>query len=352
MKIAQISPLYEAVPPKYYGGTERVAAALCEALIDLGHEVTLFASAESQTRARLVPARDRAIRLDPAPLKSDLAAHMAMLEEVRRRAGEFDVLHFHTDMIHFPFFADMPGRTLTTLHGRLDIKDLEAVYRRWRDFPLVSISDDQRKPMAWANWVATVQHGLRPELFRFTAEPQGYLAFLGRMSPEKGPVIAIEIARRLGLPLKMAAKVDPADQAYFDQVVAPMLDDPLVEFVGEIDGTAKSAFLGQARALLFPIQWPEPFGLVMIESMACGTPVVAYRCGSTPEIIEAGVTGFLVDDLDGAVEATERIGEIDRRAVRRRFDLRFSANAMARRYLELYGRREDGSLDLAAANTA
>lgn len=352
MRIAQISPLYEAVPPKLYGGTERVVAALCDALVDLGHDVTLFASADSETRARLVPVRDQAIRLDSAPLKSDLAAHLSMLEEVRRRADGFDVLHFHTDMLHFPFFADMPERTVTTLHGRLDMKDLDGVYRRWRAFPLVSISDDQRKALPWANWVATVQHGLRPELFRFEPQPEGYLAFLGRMSPEKGPETAIEIARRLGMPLKMAAKVDDADKAYFEQVVAPELDDPLIEFVGEIGGAAKSEFLGKASALLFPVRWPEPFGLVMIESMACGTPVVAFRCGSTAEIIEDGVTGFLVSDVAEAAQAVASAAALDRRAVRRRFDLRFSANAMARRYLELYGEAQGAGLELPAANIA
>ena len=336
VKIAQISPLYEAVPPKLYGGTERVVAHLCDALVDLGHEVTLFASAEACTKARLAPVRDQAIRLDPAPLKSDLAAHMSMLHEVRRRADQFDVLHFHTDMLHFPLFEDMSERTLTTLHGRLDLKDLPGVYRRWPQFPLVSISDDQRRPLPWANWAGTVPHGMTADLYEFQPRPEGYLAFLGRISPEKGPDRAIAIAKRLGMPLKIAAKVDPADAAYFRNQIEPLLDHPLIEFVGEIGDGEKSAFLGGASALLFPIQWPEPFGLVMIEAMACGTPVIAFRWGSAPEVIDPGVTGFLVDDEDEAVAVFPRVAGLDRRAVRARFERRFSAPAMARGYLTLY----------------
>ena len=336
MKIAQVSPLYEAVPPKLYGGTERVVAHLSDALVELGHEVTLFASAEAETKARLAPVRDQAIRLDPAPLKSDLAAHMAMLHEVRRRADEFDLIHFHTDMIHFPFFEDMAQRTLTTLHGRLDLKDLPAVYRRWPQFPLVSISDNQRSPMPWANWAGTVLHGLETSLYRFGAGEGGYLAFLGRISPEKGPDRAIAIAKALGMPLKIAAKVDPADRTYFDEVVEPLLHHPLIEYVGEIGGDRKSEFLGKAAALLFPVNWPEPFGLVMIEAMACGTPVVAYDCGSVPEVIEDGLTGYIVPNQDAAIHAVRRALELDRRRVRAQFELRFSATAMARRYLDLY----------------
>ena len=336
MKIAQVSPLYEAVPPRYYGGTERVVAHLCDALVDLGHEVTLFASADARTKAVLAPVRDQAIRLDPAPLKSDLASHMAMLHEVRRRADEFDVIHFHTDMIQFPFFEDSASKTLTTLHGRLDLKGLEDAYSRWPQFPLVSISDDQREPMPWANWAGTVLHGMSTDLYAFNPKPDDYLAFLGRISPEKGPDRAIAIAKRLGMKLKIAAKVDAADAAYFREEIEPLLDHPLIEFLGEIGGEQKSEFLGAARALLFPINWPEPFGLVMIEAMACGAPVVAYRCGSVPEVIEDGITGFIVDDEDAAVEAVQRLGEIDRKGVRARFELRFSAIAMARRYISLY----------------
>ena len=338
MKIAQVTPLYEAVPPKLYGGTERVVAHLTDALVDLGHEVTLFASADAQTRARLVPVRDQAIRLDPAPLKSDLAAHMTMLSEVLKRADDFDVIHFHTDMIHFPFFQRIANKTLTTLHGRLDMKDLPEVYERWPEFGLVSISDDQRRPLASANWKATVHHGMPAEQYVFSPKSEGYLAFLGRISPEKRPDRAIEIATKLGRRLKMAAKVDAADKVYWETKIKPMIDgNPLIEFIGEIGDHQKSEFLGGADALLFPIDWPEPFGLVMIEAMACGTPVVAFRCGSTTEIIEDGATGFLVDTLEQAVAAAGRATRLDREAIRARFELRFSATAMARRYLDVYG---------------
>jgi glycosyltransferase involved in cell wall biosynthesis len=341
MKIAQITPLYEAVPPRLYGGTERVVATLCEALVGLGHEVTLFASAEAQTRAELVPVRDQAIRLDPAPLKSDIAAHLTMLSEVRSRKDKFDIIHFHTDMLQFPMFEGLAHRTVTTLHGRLDLKDLPAVYRRWPKFPLVSISNAQRLHLPFANWVGTVYHGIEAELPRwFSPRPKGgYLAFLGRMSPEKGPVQAISIAKRLGLPLKMAAKVDAADAAYFRDVVQPLLDDPLIEYIGEIGETEKPAFLGGAVALLFPIDWPEPFGLVMIEAMACGTPVLGFGAGSAPEVIDDGVTGFIVADEDEAVRRFPEVEQLDRREVRRRFDRRFSATAMARGYLDVYADR-------------
>ncbi|AYG94030.1 glycosyltransferase family 4 protein [Brevundimonas naejangsanensis] len=338
MKIAQVTPLYEAVPPRLYGGTERVVAHLTDALVDLGHDVTLFASAEAQTRARLIPVRDQAIRLDPAHLKSDLAAHMTMLAEVLDRADGFDVIHFHTDIVHFPFFSPWADKTLTTLHGRLDLKDLPEVYARWPEFGLVSISDDQRRPLPDANWKATVHHGMPGDLYRFSPRSQGYLAFLGRISPEKRPDRAIEIATRLGKPLKIAAKVDAADRAYWETVIEPLVrDNPLVEFVGEIGDAEKSAFLGGAEALLFPIDWPEPFGLVMIEAMACGTPVVAFACGSAPEIVEDGATGFLVHSVDEAVAAAGQAHRLDREAIRTRFDLRFSATAMARRYLDVYG---------------
>jgi glycosyltransferase involved in cell wall biosynthesis len=338
MKIAQVTPLYEAVPPKLYGGTERVVAHLTDALVDLGHDVTLFAAADAETRARLIPVRDQAIRLDPNPLKSDLAAHMSQLSEVLKRVDDFDVIHFHTDMIHFPFFSRYADRTLTTLHGRLDLKDLPGVYERWPEFGLVSISDDQRRPLPLANWKATVHHGMPGHLYRFSESPSGYLAFLGRISPEKRPDRAIEIATRLNKPLKMAAKVDPQDKVYWETVIRPMVEtNPLVEFVGEIGDHQKSAFLGGAEALLFPIDWPEPFGLVMIEAMACGAPVVAFRCGSAPEIVEDGATGYLVDTLEQAVAAAGRAHLLDREAIRARFELRFSATAMARRYLDVYG---------------
>jgi glycosyltransferase involved in cell wall biosynthesis len=339
MKVAQVAPLYEAVPPRLYGGTERIVAYLTDALVDLGHDVTLFATAEARSRATLVPVREEAIRLDPEPLKSDLAAHLSMLHEVRRRAGEFDVLHFHVDLIHFPFFEDAATRTLTTLHGRLDLKDLSAAYWRWPQFPMVSISNHQRRPLRFASWLGTVPHGLPASLLPFTAKPEGgYLAFLGRISPEKRPDRAIALARRTGLPLKIAAKVDHADRHYFRDEIEPLLDDPLVEFIGEIDDAGKARFLGNAAALLFPIDWPEPFGLVMIEAMACGTPVVAWRRGSVPEVIEDGVTGFVVDDEDQAVAAIARIGQLDRARIRHAFERRFSAEVMARHYVELYER--------------
>ena len=342
MKIAQVTPLYEAVPPRLYGGTERVVAHLTDALVDLGHEVTLFASAEAQTKARLIAVRDQAIRLDPAPLKSDLAAHLTQLAEVRALADQFDIVHFHTDMVQFPFFADRAERTLTTLHGRLDLKDLPAVYKRWPQFPLVSISDDQRRPLPFANWAGTVHHGMNADIYRFSETSDGYLAFLGRISPEKRPDRAINLAKRLGKKLKIAAKVDPADRAYFEDVIEPMMADPLIEFVGEIGDHEKSDFLGGAEALLFPIDWPEPFGLVMIEAMACGTPVVAYACGSVPEVIDDGVTGFIVDNDDQAAQAIIRAAALDRNLVRRRFEERFSSEAMARRYVALYEKLCDG----------
>ncbi len=351
MKIAQIAPLYEAVPPQFYGGTERVVATLTDALVALGHDVTLFASAEAKTAARLIPVRDRAIRLDPAPLKSDLAAHMAMLARVRECADEFDVLHFHTDMLHFPFFADIAEKTITTVHGRLDLKDLPQVHRAWPQFPLVSISDAQRRPLASANWRATVHHGVSAETFHFSAAPDGYLAFLGRISPEKRPDRAIAIAGRLGRKLKIAAKVDPADREYFHTVIEPLLGaETCAEYIGEITEDQKSDFLGGAEALLFPIDWPEPFGLVMIEAMACGTPVVAYAHGSVPEIVEDGLTGFIVRSEDEAITALHRVPSLDRGRVRARFETRFSATAMALRYQDLYvGMSPYGSASAAAA---
>ena len=337
MKIAQIAPLCEAVPPPLYGGTERIVAWLTDALVDLGHEVTLFASADSRTRARLVPGRDQSLRMDPA-LKSDVAAHLAMLHEVRERAADFDVLHFHVDLLHFPLFADIAERTITTLHGRLDLKDLPGAYRRWPRFPLVSISDSQRRPLRFANWRGTVHHGMPESLLPFSPDAAGgYLAFLGRISPEKRPDRAIAIARAAGMPLRIAAKVDDADRRYFHERIEPLLDDPLVEFVGEIGDAGKARFLGDAAALLFPIDWPEPFGLVMIEAMACGTPVVAWDCGSVPEVVDDGVTGRIVDSLEAAAAAVHEVAGYDRARIRATFERRFSAAAMARRYEDLYG---------------
>jgi len=340
MKIAQISPLYEAVPPRLYGGTERVVAHLCDALVEAGHEVTLFASADAATRAELAPVRDCAIRLDDSAFASgtaNLAAHLSQMHEVRRRAAEFDVLHFHVDLLHFPFFEDCADRTLTTLHGRLDHKDMAPAYKRWPRYPLVSISNHQRRPLRQARWLGTVYHGLPPRLFAFAPRPAGgYLAFLGRISPEKRVDRAIEIARLAGWPLKIAAKVDRADRDYFRDTIAPLLDAPGIEFVGEIGDADKADFLGQAAALLFPIDWPEPFGLVMIEAMACGTPVIGWNCGSVPEVIDEGVTGTVVDSIEAAAAAVRAVAGYDRARIRSVFERRFSAAAMAHDYLDLY----------------
>jgi glycosyltransferase involved in cell wall biosynthesis len=312
-------------------------AYLADALVELGHDVTLFASGDARTRARLVAVRDRAIRLDPAPLKSDMAAHLSMLHEVRDRANEFDVLHFHLDLLHFPFFEHLASRTITTLHGRLDLKDLTEVYRRWPEYPLVSISSQQRRPLPLANWIGTVHHGLPVDLCRPVQGPQGgYLAFLGRISPEKRPDRAINIARRAGLLLRIAAKVDAADVTYFRENIEPMLADRGVEFIGEIGQDEKSGFLGNARALLFPIDWPEPFGLVMIEAMACGTPVIAWQGGAVNEIIEHGVTGFVVQSEAEAVDAVAQVHTLDRTRIRHEFERRFSSRAMASNYVALY----------------
>lgn len=336
MKIAQIAPLYEAVPPRLYGGTERVVAHLTDALVDLGHQVTLFAAGSEGTKATRVTGRAHPLRLDPEPFKSDLASHLSMLHDVKRRAHEFDIVHFHIDLLHFPFFETMADRTLTTLHGRLDMNDLSGAYQRWSDFPLVSISDHQRIALPHANWHETISHGLALDAYTPHYQAGGYLAFLGRISPEKRPDRAIAIAIAAGMPLKLAAKVDNADKDYFDAVIKPMLDHPLIEFLGEIDDAQKSEFLGNAQALLFPIDWPEPFGLVMIEAMACGTPVIAWRCGSVPEIIDEGITGFIVDNEPQAVRAISHALELDRRQVRRTFEARFSAQVMATQYVAAY----------------
>lgn len=338
MRIAQVAPLVEAVPPKFYGGTERIVSYLTEELVRLGHEVTLFASGDSRTSAELVACGERALRLEAAVF--DPIPHMlVMLAEVHRRAAEFDVLHFHIDLLHFPIFQDLAAQTLTTVHGRVDLPDLPPFYRRFSQFPLVSISDDQRRPLASANWIATVYHGLPHDLLSFSATPRGdYFAFLGRISPEKRPDRAIEIARRTGLPLRIAAKVDNVDRQYFEHTIAPLLDHPLVEFIGEIGEAEKNAFLGNARALLFPIDWPEPFGLVVIEAMACGTPVIAFLRGSVPEVIEDGVTGFIVESVDEAVNAVARLDSLDRRTIRARFERGFSAARMTRDYEALYAK--------------
>ncbi len=340
MRIAQIAPLYEAVPPRLYGGTERIVAHLSDALIELGHDVTLFASAESRTRATLAPMRGEALRLDPALLKSDVAAHLSMLHGLRRRDSEFDILHFHIDLLHFPLFADIAARTVTTVHGRLDLKDLAEAYRCWPEFPLVSISSDQRRPLRFANWADTIHHGMPDALYSFSPRARGgYLAFLGRISPEKRPDRAIAIAKAAGLPLRIAAKVDHADTAYFHERIKPLLDDPMIEFIGEIGDAEKSRFLGDAVALLFPIDWPEPFGLVMIEAMACGTPVIAWDRGSVSEIIDNAVTGRVVHSQAEAIAAVAEVAGYDRTRIRDTFERRFSARTMALRYEALYQRQ-------------
>ncbi len=334
MKIAQISPLMESVPPTLYGGTERIVSYLTEALVSQGHEVTLFASGGSRTSAQLVASTPQPLRLaqirDPSPY------NVLQLEHVRQRIEDFDILHFHTDHTHFPMVRELAAPAVTTMHGRLDFPELPPLFREFEEAPLVSISAHQRRPLA-ANFVATVPHGLPRDLYSLSCEAKGgYLAFLGRICADKGPVTAIEIARRTGTKLKIAAKVDRADEEYFKTAVQPLLRQPHVEFIGEIGEDQKGAFLGGAKALLFPIEWPEPFGLVMIEAMACGTPVIAYRRGSVPEIIEHGSSGFIVDSLDEAVVAVAAVDALDRATVRRCFDLRFTSDTMARSYLMLY----------------
>ena len=336
MRIAQIAPLAESVPPRLYGGTERVVAYLTEELVRLGHQVTLFASGDSASPARLVPCTPRALRLDPA-VRDPLPHLILMLERVRQRAHEFDVLHFHIEPpLHFPLFRPLKGKTVTTLHGRLDLPDLQPLLAEFADMPLVSISDSQRAPAPGQNWLATVYHGLSPRVCPCTVAPQGrYFAFLGRVSPEKGLDRAIEIARRAGVALRVAAKVDPADEGYFRGCIAPLLGGP-IEFVGEVGEQEKPSFLGNASALLFPIDWPEPFGLAMIEAMACGTPVLAWRNGAVPEVVENGLTGYIVDSLDAAVAKVPALMALDRTQVRRRFEARFSVFRMTQDYLEVY----------------
>jgi glycosyltransferase involved in cell wall biosynthesis len=338
MRIAQIAPLIECVPPKLYGGTERVVSWLTEELVRLGHDVTLFASGDSETSAELVPVCERALRLNPA-VKDVLPYNVLLLERVRQRTEEFDILHFHIDFTYFPLFRHMAHQTLSTLHGRLDLPDLMPLYREFSEMPLVSISNNQRLPMPPVNWQATIYHGLPLDLLPFEENPSGdYIAFLGRVSPEKRPDRAIEIAVRTNVPLKMASKVDKVDQEYFEESIKPMIDANrhLVDFTGEFEIDAKRAFLGNAKAVIFPIDWPEPFGLVMIEAMSCGTPVIAYRCGSVPEVIDDGVTGFIVDTDDEAVAALAQVDSLDRRQIRARFEERFSSRRMTADYVALY----------------
>jgi len=337
VKIAQVAPLYESVPPKFYGGTERVVSYLTEELVRQGHDVTLFASGDSITQAELVPCCPRALRLDKNCV-DQLAPHFVMLEKVFRCAHRFDIIHFHIDYLHFPLTSRAGVKHVTTLHGKLTIPELPRLYDTFPDMPVVSISDAQRDPIPQANWQATVYHGLPMTLRLPRKRPGEYLAFLGRISPEKRLDRAIEIARRTGMKLRIAAKIDRADEDYYHDEIEPLMKDPRIEFLGEIDEATKPDFLGNAQALLFPIDWPEPFGLVMIEAMRCGTPIVAWDCGSVPEVIDEGVTGFVVDNLDDAVRAVKWTGELDRSQCRAMFERRFSSERMAVDYLAVYRR--------------
>jgi glycosyltransferase involved in cell wall biosynthesis len=336
MRIAQVAPLYESCPPQLYGGTERVVSYLTEELVKEGHEVTLFASGDSRTKAVLRASCDRALRLDPR-CKDPISHHLVLLNHVARAAETFEIIHFHLNFLHFPTFAPLWGKTLTTAHGRLDLANLPPLFREFSMMPLVSISNAQRIPVPWANWYGTVHHGLPTDLYCPGRGDGGYLAFIGRISPEKRVDRAVEIARRVGMPLKIAAKVDKADLDYYNAKIKKLLKGPGVEFIGEIGENEKGEFLGRAAAVLFPINWPEPFGLVMIEAMANGTPVIASRRGSVPEIVDEGVTGLVVDSTDAAVAAVAKAIALDRRVIRRRFEERFSAERMAQDYIELYG---------------
>jgi glycosyltransferase involved in cell wall biosynthesis len=334
MRIAQVAPLHESVPPALYGGTERVVSYLTEELVKQGHEVTLFASGDSVTHARLIPASDSALRLNEQ-VSDPLAHHFVLLEEVFARADDFDIIHFHIDYLHFPFSRRQNTPHVTTLHGRLDLPDLIPLHKTFSEIPLVSISNAQRLPLPWANWQGTVYHGLPMELYQPRSEPGDYLLFLGRIAVEKRFDRAVEIAKRAGMRLKCAAKIEETNRQYFEETIKST-EDRVVECVGEVGDADKQELLANAYALLFPIDWPEPFGLVLIEAMACGTPVIAYRCGSVPELIDDGVTGFIVDDLDRATDAVPKIRNLDRNLCRRRFEERFSATRMAQEYLAIY----------------
>jgi glycosyltransferase involved in cell wall biosynthesis len=335
MRIAQVAPLWESVPPKLYGGTERIVSYLTEELVRLGHDVTLFASGDSVTTARLEAACAHALRLNTGIFNRDAPMTMLM-EQALGKTGDFDIIHSHLDFMGFPLARRNPTPTVTTFHGRLDLPELQPVFREYAEMPMVSISDAQRKPVSWANWHATVYHGLPRDLYDFHPNPGGYLAFLGRIAPEKRPDHAIEIAKRVGIPLRIAAKVDPMDQQYFHTEIEPLLSDPLIEYLGEITDAEKNDFLGHAMALVCPYDWPEPFGLVLIEALACGTPVLAYRRGSIPEIIEDRGTGFICEGLDEMTATVQRISEIDRRRCRWSFEQRFSVERMAQDYVSVY----------------
>ena len=343
MRIAQVAPLVESVPPKHYGGTERIVAYLTEELVRLGHKVTLFASGDSVTSAELVPVYRRSFRQNKRATDY-LSREVLLMDHVMQRSDEFDVIHFHTGCLHYLISRHLTVPHVTTLHGRLDTPEMRRLYERFREMPMISISNAQRTPWPCANWQATIYHGLPQDLFRFHSEPGGYLAFLGRASPEKRVDRAIEIAKRVGMPLRIAAKVDRADRRYFKRDIEPLLNDPHIEWLGEISDKDKDEFLGNAYALLFPIDWPEPFGLVMIESMACGTPVVAYAGGSVPEVMDDGVTGFVVNNMEQAAEAARRVGDLSRARCREGFDKRFTASRMASDYVNVYTRLADSGM--------
>ena len=340
MHIAQVAPLTEAVPPKLYGGTERVVSWLTEELVALGHEVTLFASGDSVTSARLEAMWPRSLRLDGS-VRDPNALHMVLVELVYRRASEFDLIHFHLDYYPFSLFSRQSTPFVTTMHGRLDLPEHQPVFDEFSSVPVVSISNAQRRALPQANWVRTVHHGLPEDLLRPTPIKPSYFAFLGRIAQEKGLDRAIQIAEHCGVPLKVAAKVDKADREYYEEQIRPLMNSPLVEYIGEINDADKSEFLSGAIALLVPIDWPEPFGLVMIEAMACGTPVIAFNRGSAPEVIEDGLTGFIVEDVNGAIGAVDRLGHLSRERIRRRFEERFAARRMALDYLSVYRRLAD-----------
>ncbi|MGN6569057.1 MAG: glycosyltransferase family 4 protein [Flavipsychrobacter sp.] len=335
MKIAQVPPLYEAVPPKLYGGTERVVSYLTEELIKQGHEVTLFGTEDSITNATLFPVIPTAIRLN-SDCRDAIAWHVYQLQLVLDNAKQFDIIHFHNDYLHYPISRSANYVHVTTLHGRLDLPDLEPIYTTFTDVPLVSISDYQRKPYPDINWAKTIYHGLPLNLYKQGNGNGNYFAFLGRISPEKRPDRAIEIAIKSGIPLKIAAKIDSADMQYYEQVIKPLLEHPLIEFIGEIGEDKKGQFLGDALAMLFPIDWPEPFGMVMIEAMANGTPVIAFNCGSVAEIIDNEETGYIVNSIDEALQAVQKLSSFNRKLCRRTFEKRFSADIMAKSYVDLY----------------
>jgi glycosyltransferase involved in cell wall biosynthesis len=351
LKIAQIAPLVESVPPKFYGGTERVVAYLTDELVNMGHDVTLFASGDSVTKARLVSVVPKALRLSQCT--DQMAGHILQLQEVMDRADEFDILHFHTDYLHFPVTRLSHKKTLTTLHGRLDMPELKLLYRKFNDMPVISISNAQRRPLYMANWAGTVYHGLPDNLYEAGKGEGDYVVFLGRFSPEKRADRAIEIARLAGVKIKIAAKVDKADERYFEKEIRHLLDQPHVEYLQEVGEPQKKSLLANAKALLFPIDWPEPFGMVLIEAMACGTPIIAYSHGSVPEIVEHGKTGFIVDSVEKAAEALQHIHLISREECRATFEKRFSAAVMAQNYVRLYEktlqRKQERSLYLTPA---